>query len=85
MLVKKALYPYQQSLREPHRNNLNAIKRCRSREFYDIFKLQIVSNDRKMRISTFLAPYCSPGEEMKAFFTKVAQEKEKKLKGFNVK
>ena len=27
MLVKKALYPYQQSLREPHQDNLSAIKR----------------------------------------------------------
>ena len=85
MLVKKALYPYQQSLREPQQNNLRAIKRYRSREFYDIFKLQMVSNDNKMRISTFLAPYCSADEEMKAFFTKVVQEKEKKLKEFNFK
>ena len=38
----------------------------------------MVSNDNKMRISTFLAPYCSADEEMKAFFTKVVQEKEKK-------
>ena len=39
----------------------------------------MVSNDNKMRISTFQAPYCSADEEMKAFFTKVVQEKEKKL------
>ena len=38
MLVKHALQPYEQILKQPVNGTLNNIRRFRSREFYDMFK-----------------------------------------------
>ena len=87
MLVKHALQPYQQILKQPVTGTLTNIKRFRSKEFYDMFKLQIIASNESMRISNFLAVglYCAADKEMQAFFTEVVQTKEKKLKEFNFK
>ena len=85
MLVKHALQPHQQILKQPITGILTNIKRFRSKEFYDMFKLQIIASHESMRISNFLAAYCAADKEMQAFSTKVVQTKEKKLKEFNFK
>ena len=85
MLVKHALQPYEQILKQPVNGTLNNIRHFRSREFYDMFKSQIIASDETLRISNFLASYCAADKEMQAFVAKVVQEKEKKLKEFNFK
>ena len=85
MLVKHALQPYQQILKQPVTGILTNIKRFRSKEFYNMFKLQIIASHESMRISNFLAAYCAADKEMQAFSAKVVQTKEKKLKEFNFK
>ena len=57
---------------------LNNIRRFRSREFYDMFKSQIIASNETMHISNFLASYCAADKEMQGFVAKVVQEKEKK-------
>ena len=59
MLVKHALQPYEQILKQPVNGTLNNIRRFRSREFYDMFKSQIIASNETMRISNFLASYCA--------------------------
>ena len=44
MLVKHALQPYQQILKQPVTGILTNIKRFRSKEFYDMFKVQIIAS-----------------------------------------
>ena len=85
MLVKHALQPYEQILKQPINGTVNNIRCFRSREFYDMFKSQIIASDETLRISNFLASYCAADKEMQAFVAKVVQEKEKKLKEFNFK
>ena len=80
MLVKHALQPYEQILKQPVNGTLNNIRRFRSREFYDMFKSQIIASNETMHISNFLASCCAADKEVQ-----VVQEKEKKLKEFNFK
>ena len=64
ILVKHALQPYQQILKQPITGILTSVKRFRSKEFYDMFELQIIASHESMRISNFLAAYCPADKEM---------------------
>ena len=84
MLVKHALKPCEQILKQPD-GTLNNIRRFRPREFYDMFKSQIIASNETMCTSNFLASYCAVDKEMQAFVAKVVQKKEKKLNEFTFK
>ena len=85
MLVKKALSPYQQSLRVANNGALCTEKPMRSKDFYNIFRSQIIDNANFLRISNYLAAYCESDEEISAFSRIVSHEKEIKFKEFNFK
>ena len=85
MLVKKALSPYQQSLRVVNNGALCTDKPMRSKDFYDLFRSQITDSANFLRISNYLAAYCEYDEEIIAFSRIVSDEKEIKFKEFNFK
>ena len=85
MLVRKALSPYQQSLRVENNGALCTDKPMRSKDFYNVFRSQISERAGFTRISNYLASYCEPDEEIYAFSRIVSHEKEIKLKEFNFK
>ena len=68
MLVKKALSPYQQSLRVANNGALCSDKPMRSKDFYNVFKSQITDSVNILSISNYLASYCESNEEINAFF-----------------
>ena len=85
MLVKKALSPYQQSLRVVNNGALCTDKPMRSKDFYNLFRSQITESANFLRISNYLAAYCEYDEEIIAFSRTVSDEKEIKFKEFNFK
>ena len=85
MLVRKALSPYQQSLRVENNGALCTDKPMRSKDFYNVFRSQISEKACFTRISNYLASYCEPDEEIYAFSNIIIHEKEIKLKEFNFK
>ena len=85
MLVKKALSPYQQSLRVANNGALCTDKPKISKDFYNVFRSQITNSANLIRISNYLASYCESDEEINAFSRIVCHEKELKLKEFNFK
>ena len=80
MLVKHALQPYQQILKQPVTGILTNMKHCSSKDFYDMFKLQIIASHESMHISNFLAAYCAADKEIQAFSAKVVQKKRRNSK-----
>ena len=78
MLVKHALQPYEQILKQPVNGTLNNIRRFRSREFYDMFKSQIIAGNETMRISNFLASYCAADKKVQGFCCKSSSGKREK-------
>ena len=80
MLVKKALSPYQQSLRVANNGALCTDKPMRSKDFYNVFRFQITDSANLLRISNYLESYCESDDEINAFSRIVCHEKELKLK-----
>ena len=85
MLVKKAVSPYQQSLRVANNGALCTEKPMRSKDFYNIFRSQIIDSANFLRISNYLTGYCESDAEINAFSRIVSHEKEIKFKEFNFK
>lgn len=81
-LVKEALRPYKQSLKDGNTLPTNIVRFKKSRDFYNEFKHQLsVSNP----IRANLVSYCTEEDESYIFTTKVKREQEIKLKEFNFK
>ena len=85
MLVKKALSPYQQSLRVVNNGALCTDNPMRFKDFYNVFRSQITDSANLLRISNYLASYCESDEEINGFSRNACHEKELKLKEFNFK
>ena len=67
MLIKKALSPYQPSLRVANNGALCTDKLMRSKDFYNVFRPQIADGANFFRISNYLTSYCESDEEINAF------------------
>jgi len=57
MLVKNALYPYRQCIKDMNNVSLPPIKPLRSQDYYNMYKMQMTCNANITRVTKFLDPY----------------------------
>lgn len=84
-LVKKALLPLQNIIKQNNNTSLNQIRPFKSKAIYNILREKLLCNDNSSNVVKYLANFAADEEINNAFITKVIKEKEIKLKEFNFK
>ena len=71
MLIKTALYPYRMSIVNGNNESLIPIKPLKSKEYYNVFLQQLVSNANITIVTKYLDSYYNNNDEILAFSKKL--------------
>ena len=86
LLVKKALYPYRECIKNNNDELISGIRRFRSKDYYNMYKNKLACSANITTITRYLEQYCNDEYVTRiAFVKKLLKEPEIKLKEFNFK